>query len=417
MKQYLLLILLLSSVCISAHTVQSVPNPKNEMSDAFVSNPDDILSQSAVEYINRKAFDLRSEVDVELAVVAINGMDGDYIEHFANQLFNYWGIGGKDKSQGVLILLDIDSRDVRIEVGDGCEGLLPDIECNSIIQYDMIPYLSDDNYSDGIVAGVDEIYNTLTTDEAKAELLLDYKRKSMPLSYYILVYLMLCFVALFGLDIAVAFILLRKSDKPNNLRYEEAKRYYNIFVFLGMAFVFPVAFFVRWYRRKGLKYLRYAPMKCKKCGHEMHLLNEAQEDLFLQMSQIAEERVGSVDYDVWECSECKNHEILPYYSTSTTYTSCPQCGAKTYDIQSDRIIAEATQFRNGRGLRTYVCANCGHHLEKSYVIPKIIVLSGGSGSGSGGSFGGGSGSFGGGSFSGGSWGGGHSSGGGATGRF
>jgi len=410
-KLIYILFFICSYVYAKAYTIETVPNPKTSYSDAFVSNPDGLLSAQSVDNINRKAADLKNQVEVELAVVAINGMDGDYIENFANQLFNYWGIGGKDNSQGVLILLDVDSRDVRIEVGDGCEGLLPDVVCNDIIQETMIPYLADNQYSEGLVAGVDEIYDLLTTDEAKTELLIGYRRQEPSLLYYLSLYLMLGFIVLLGLDIIIAVILFRKSNLPNNQRYEQAKRYYHVFVFLGMLFVFPVALLVRWYRRQGLKSIRYAPMKCKKCGHQMHVLTEAQEDMFLQMSQIAEERVGSVDYDVWECPECKNHEVLPYYSSTTTYTRCPHCGAQTYNLQSDRIIAEPTQFRNGRGLRQYVCANCGHHLDQSYVIPKIIMVSGGSSRGGFGSSGSGGG------FSGGSWGGGHSSGGGATGHF
>ena len=412
MKAYKLIYLLLW-LCVSAgsyaYTVESVPNPKSAVEDGFVSNPDAILSESAVAEINDKAAMLRSIVDVEMAVVAINGLDGDYIENFANQLYNYWGIGDSDRSQGILVLLDLDSRAVRIEVGDGCEGLLPDVVCEDIIQEIMIPYFADGDYNSGMRAGVNEIVETLTTDEAKAELLLGYHRQSPTFGYYLLIYLLLCFIGLLVADAVAAHALYSKRNEPNNVRYEDAKRYVDIFVFLTMLFVFPVGFFTYWFKRKALPQLRYAPMKCKKCGHEMHVLTEQQEDMFLELSQLAEERVGSVDYDVWECSDCKNHEILAYEGENTLYKRCPHCGAKTYSLETDRILTMATQYRSGRGLRVYSCANCGHHLEQSYTIPKIIVISGGTGGSGGSSSGGG--------FSGGSWGGGHSSGGGATGRF
>ena len=87
----------------------------------------------------------------------------------------------------------------------------------------------------------------------------------------------------------------------------------------------------------------------------------------------------------------------------TKYKVCPQCGAKTYSLVSDRIIAPATSLASGRGEKVHECANCHCRKVIPYIIPIIIVSRGG---GSRGGFSGG-----------GSFGGGFSGGGGAGGRF
>ena len=133
------------------------------------------------------------------------------------------------------------------------------------------------------------------------------------------------------------------------------------------------------------------------------LLSETEEDQYLNFKQQAEERVKSIDYDVWKCNVCDNYKVLAYEKMTTKYGICPQCGAKTYSLVSDRIITPATSLTSGRGEKVYECANCHCRKIIPYVIP-IIIVSRGSG-GRGGFSGGGS------------FGGGFSGGGGAGGRF
>jgi uncharacterized protein len=106
---------------------------------------------------------------------------------------------------------------------------------------------------------------------------------------------------------------------------------------------------------------------------------------------------------VWKCNVCDNYKVLAYEKMITKYQICPQCGAKTYILISDRIITPATSLASGRGEKVHECANCHCRKVIPYIIP-IIIVSRGSG-GHGGFSGGGS------------FGGGFSGGGGAGGRF
>ena len=140
----------------------------------------------------------------------------------------------------------------------------------------------------------------------------------------------------------------------------------------------------------------------------MQLLNEQEEDRLLSASQQTEEKIHSIDYDVWECKSCLNHIILPYESMNTKYQTCPYCHTHSYGLYSDVVRVQATQFHPGKREKTYLCKHCGKTDVSTYTIPQlpIVVSSGGNRGG-----------FGGGGFSGGSWGGGGFSGGGAGGNF
>lgn len=399
---------ILIAICANslAYTVETVPNPKSATSDGFVSNPDSILRPEIVEQLNDISAILRKEIDVELAVVVINGMDGDYIEHFANSLYNYWGIGSKEKSQGVLMLLDIDERVVRIEVGDGCEGLLPDLVCDEIIQDHMVPHLAQNDFNQGMLAGAVQIAQKLTTESAQAELLLGYKRKipkqkEYPYLYW---YVVFCFVALLISVLIAAQGTYGNPSKNNEKRYELAHKMSIILILLAIIFPFTVAFIAYFFNNKGMRQIRNRPVKCPKCNHDMQLLSEEEEDQFLSDTQITEEKIKSIDYDVWECPDCKDQIIYKFINYSSSYSKCPRCGARTFST-TDKVLKAATEYSTGSGLHISTCAHCRHRVEVPYTIPRVTPSdsdSGGSSHSSGG---------------GGSWGGGHSSGGGATGRF
>ena len=64
-----------------------------------------------------------------------------------------WKVGQKGKSNGVILLVARDDRKVRIEVGGGLEGELPDITCGRIIRYEIVPHFRDGDYDAGVRAG------------------------------------------------------------------------------------------------------------------------------------------------------------------------------------------------------------------------------------------------------------------------
>jgi uncharacterized membrane protein YgcG len=84
-----------------------------------------IDSQSA-NYINYLCREVEQKTQAQIAVVTVHSLDGNSPESYARNLFNRWGIGPRDTNRGVLVLLAIDDRKYRIEVGTGLEAVVTD---------------------------------------------------------------------------------------------------------------------------------------------------------------------------------------------------------------------------------------------------------------------------------------------------
>ena len=94
------------------------------------------------------------------------------------------------------------------------------------------------------------------------------------------------------------------------------------------------------------KWRRRRPRRCPQCQTRMTRLDEVADDEHLNKGQLAEERVGSVDYDVWRCPSCAHHFTLRYPKWLSQYESCPQCHNRT--LHSTTVTLEAaTTSREG----------------------------------------------------------------------
>ncbi len=116
--------------------------------------------KSALEQKLRRYWDSTSTQ----IVVMIRPDIGDYDKaSYAFELGNQWGIGRKDKNNGVLMLVKTEApeRGIFIATGYGAEGALPDITAGQIIRNVMAPYFRQQQYGDGINAGTDAIIAAL----------------------------------------------------------------------------------------------------------------------------------------------------------------------------------------------------------------------------------------------------------------
>ena len=173
MKRIKLLILffLLGFVAHAAiYTPTSLPNPKAQDQYNYVCNPDGIVDQSNLLFLNRLAQQLEDSTLVELCVVAVESIGQADAFDFCYELFQRWGIGKEGKNTGVLLFLAVESRDIRIMTGGGIEGVLTDAVCNEIIQSTMISPLRNADYSDALALGALRIYEICTDGDAPEEL-------------------------------------------------------------------------------------------------------------------------------------------------------------------------------------------------------------------------------------------------------
>jgi uncharacterized protein len=123
----------------------------------------------------------------------------------------------------------------------------------------------------------------------------------------------------------------------------------------------------------------------------MLLLSDSEDDELLQEGQVAEERIGSVDYDVWKCPACSHHFTLRYPKWVSQYDKCPQCSNRTKSSK-EHVITAATTRSSGSARVVETCAFCTFTREFTKTLPRITESSSSSSSGGGSrssSFGGG----------------------------
>lgn len=99
----------------------------------------------------------------EMVVVTVPTLNGRDIKAFTTQLGNDWGVGRKKYSDGVVILVVVSDRKMRIGVGYGLERSLPDAWCHQLLTGAMIPRFSRLDYAGGIAAGVSAIIGKVGT--------------------------------------------------------------------------------------------------------------------------------------------------------------------------------------------------------------------------------------------------------------
>lgn len=411
MRNFLLIILLFTSVVGYSQilNVNDVENPK--LSGGYVCNQDNILDKLTVEQINGHLSELEENDHYQVAVVCLRSI-GDLVpKDFSTELAEFWGVGEKSRDNGLLILLVLDQRRIEFETGYGTEMILTDILSKRIQQNEMLPYFRDNNYDSGMLAGVNAVCQALegrlldentqyeTDDEsnmAEYERRNEQRKKNFWLAFF--------GWHLFGVAIyLIAILIVRYKNDPF--------KKYNIIKNFGYwlwAVLFPLThiFLVLLSKKLMVRYRNQVRFSGR-TNMIMHKLTEIEEDEFLTMGQQAEEIVKSVDYDVWVTDAHDDFCVLSYRPLFTKYTACPKCKYRTYFKEYDRISVAPTYNISGEGEKKYKCSNCKYENKTTYHIPRLrrsSRTSGGSwssgGSSSGGSWGGG-GSFGGGSFGGG----------------
>lgn len=111
-------------------------------------------------------------------------------------------------------------------------------------------------------------------------------------------------------------------------------------------------------------------IKCPTCGAKMRRLGEEEDNELLNDSQDLEERLNTVDYDVWECDQCGTVERFPYRIDQSKYTECPNCHTIAMSLVEDRITVLPTTRREGVGEKIYECQFCHYRKSDRYRLPK-----------------------------------------------
>ncbi|MDP3917207.1 MAG: TPM domain-containing protein [Nanoarchaeota archaeon] len=116
----------------------------------FVTDQADIISQEYEQKITELAKQIEQETTVEVAVVTVKSLEGISKEDYSAQLFEKYKIGKSDIDNGLLILVAMDERVYRVEVGYGLEGLIPDASKVALGTRILEPNFKQDEFGKGI---------------------------------------------------------------------------------------------------------------------------------------------------------------------------------------------------------------------------------------------------------------------------
>lgn len=138
---------------------QDMPDPVGFINDfAGVISP---RTESAMESLSRE---LKQKTGSEVVVVTVKSIGDMEYTDYAVRLYEKWGIGEKGKDNGVLIFNAVAERKIRIEVGYGLEGIIPDGLAGEIRDRYLIPHLRKNDFDTGLANGLAAVASIIARD-------------------------------------------------------------------------------------------------------------------------------------------------------------------------------------------------------------------------------------------------------------
>jgi uncharacterized protein len=308
--------------------------------DPYINDYAQVISAEDAGNIRQVLSDLKSRKGVELVVVTVNSI-GDYqmgdttIESFATHLFNTWGIGDAQRNDGVMLLVAIKDRKLRIELGRGYgSGHSPEMQ--SIIDNTIVPDFKQSAYSRGIYRGVKAIADQITGGKQAGPVGASARPSSATTS----------------------------SRQPRSAAADGP----TVMLVLGLiAGIAAVAI--------GANILEpHIPRQCPNCHTRMTRVEQTAGSSYLNPGQQQEQQLGSAVYVVWKCPACEAVKSEPHYKRSG-FSMCPGCDCRTLDV-SDIVKVQPTESAAGLREVSQTCRYCDYRYLDSIILPMIVASSG-----------------------------------------
>lgn len=351
-------------------------------------------TRAAVDTLVR---DLLAHGEAELMVVTVRSADGMDPRRHATAVFNHLAIGRAPTQRGVLLWVAPTERAAELVLGDGIDTTANRSTAANIMQYQIVPAFRAGDPDAGVLAGSKAVAHQLlglpTAEAAPGTV----GAAELPPPEMLVTPVP---ETIGGTDARPDEATSGSAPAGPHLATPPAAAATEESLIptwlagggIGAVLLGGLAWLRRW--------LRYRPRPCRTCRSPMLRLSEADDDIHLDSGERAEERVRSVDYDVWLCRACGAVDKLRYGAWFTSYAKCPQCRARTKSSTSTTLVA-ATYDHGGRVRVDERCAHCSFRHSSEHATARKTRSSSSSSSRG---FGGGGG-------------GGRSSGGGASGRW
>ena len=150
LNNILLTLFLLLQFSASAQVLDKDGIPEKPSPPRLLNDFAEMISTSKRQLFEDKLVAFNDSTSTQICVVTVNSIEDYSIEDYAVRLGRKWGVGQKDKDNGILILVAKDERKVDIEIGYGLESYITDYDTKNIIDEIIVPAFKQSNYYEGL---------------------------------------------------------------------------------------------------------------------------------------------------------------------------------------------------------------------------------------------------------------------------
>lgn len=160
MRYIAVIISLCFSVCVQAQSVKNYVKDSLQRSSPprLVNDFANVLTPDQENALEAKLVAYDDSTSTQVVIVTVWSLQNNVIEDVALEILRSWGVGQKDKDNGIVILAAIGDKDITIRTGYGMEGVIPDITAGHIIDNDIAPSFRGQNYYRGFDDATNSIF-------------------------------------------------------------------------------------------------------------------------------------------------------------------------------------------------------------------------------------------------------------------
>ena len=159
LRQPLLAVIIFFALASGLVSALDVPPLRGRVNDYA-----NVMRQDQARTLESRLAQFEQETGHQVVVLTIPTLDGEDIEGFSIRVAENWKIGKKGFDNGVILVVAVKDRRLRLEVGYGLEGVLPDAIAKTIISDYIVPHFRAQDYAGGIVAGIDAVLKVIKNE-------------------------------------------------------------------------------------------------------------------------------------------------------------------------------------------------------------------------------------------------------------
>jgi uncharacterized protein len=193
---------LLLSLCfffltISVAGAAAVPALRGRVNDYA-----QILTPEQSNALDAQLARLEQDTGHQVAVLTLPSLDGEDIEGFSIRVAENWKIGKKGFDNGVILIVAVNDRKLRLEVGYGLEGILPDLTANRIIRDYIVPLFRSGDFAAGIVSGINAVEKVIRKEPLPETARKQAQGRGSSLNFIVMLVITFAILGLFGFSSA-----------------------------------------------------------------------------------------------------------------------------------------------------------------------------------------------------------------------